>query len=137
MRWEPKDLAMGSSSLDIYKLCKEKRIALYMNNRIHLKLFTNNFNETLLGSANISERAISDADSNYNYEACSLVQSIDRHDRLYLNKIINESILITDEIYEAIAEQIPDISPAIESKVFNLPKNINDTSDFLISRVYP
>lgn len=135
VRWEPKDLAMGSSDLEIYKTCKEKNIALYMNHRIHLKLFTNSFTDTFLGSANISERAISDGISSFNYEVCTYVQSIDRDDRLYLHKIINESILVTDDIYDAIEAQIPDISPDIKNKSFKLPISTNATSDFLITKL--
>lgn len=135
VRWVPKDLAMGSSDLEVYNLCKKYDIALFMNNRIHLKLFTNNFKDALLGSANISERAISDKTKTFNYEICAYIASIDRKDRLYLNKIINESILITDEIYEIIKAQIPDIAPDINNKTFELPGTHNEKSDFLISKL--
>ncbi|NOX66563.1 MAG: hypothetical protein GXO85_12445 [Chlorobi bacterium] len=135
VRWEPKDLAIGSSDLEVYDLCKEYSIALYMNSRIHLKLFTNNFQDTFLGSANISERAISDTNSKYNYEICAHTPLIDRADRLYLNKVINESILVTDEIYTAIKEQIPEISPDINKKTFVFPDITNEKSDFLISKL--
>lgn len=135
VRWEPKDLALGSSDLEIYNICKENNIALYMNNRIHLKLFTNNFADALLGSANISERAISESDNTYNYEIATLVSSIDRNDRLYLNNIINESILITDEIYSYIAKQVPDITHDINNHSFNFPDVTCKISDFLITRL--
>ncbi len=135
VRWEPMDLALGSSDIEVYKICKENNIALYMNNRIHLKLFTNNFNDALLGSANISERAISDNTNHFNYEVCTYVQSIDRDDRLYLHKIIHESILVTDDIYDAIEAQIPDISPDIKNKKLKLPASTNATSDFLITKL--
>lgn len=135
VRWEPKDIAMGSSDLEVYKICKEKRISLYINNRIHLKLFTNNFNDALLGSANISERAISYGANNFNYETCVHVESIDRDDRLYLQKIINESILITDEIYATIVDQIPAVSPDIKTKSFKFAENITDSSNFLITKL--
>jgi len=135
VRWDPKDIALGSSDLDVYNICKENDIALYINNRIHLKLHTNNFNDAFLGSANISERAISDNINNCNYEVCSYLESIDRNDRLYLYKIINESILVTDEIYASIKSQIPDIEPDIEKKLFKLSKKDCHKSDFLITKL--
>jgi hypothetical protein len=135
VRWEPKDLAMGASDIEVYSLCKENNIALYINNRIHLKLFTNNFSDAFLGSANISERAISNNENNYNYEICSYVDSINRDDRLYLHRIINESIFVTDEIFNTIKSQIPDISPEIKDKSFKLPSTSNEVSDFLITKL--
>ncbi len=135
VRWEPKDLAMGSSDIDVYHICKENNISLYMNHRIHLKLFTNNFSDAFLGSANISERAISYNNNNFNYEVCAQIEEINRNDKLYLYKIINESILITDEIYENIKNQIPDIKPEIEKESFKIPKLTKNYSDFLISKL--
>ncbi len=135
VRWEPKDLAMGSSDLEVYNICKQHNIALYMNNRIHLKLFTNNFEDAFLGSANISERAINDGDNKYNYEVSVHAPIIGRADRLYLNKIINESILVTDEVYAAIKEQIPEVTLDINDKAFVFPDATNEKTDFLISKL--
>ena len=135
VRWAPNDLAMGSSDLEIYDICKERNITLYINNRIHLKLYTNNFDDALLGSANISERAISENENNFNYEICTYVKSISRNDRIYLYRIINESILVTDEIYKAIEGQIPDITPDLENKSFKLEEFSNNSTDFLITKL--
>lgn len=135
VRWEPRDIAMGSSDLDIYKICKENNIALFMNNRIHLKLFTNDFKDAFLGSANISERAISNDDKYFNYEVCIYLEEIDNDDRLYLYKIINESILITDEIYDSIKVQSKDININSENNTFSIPEKSKGISDFLISKL--
>jgi len=135
VRWEAKDLALGSSDIEIYDICKANNIALYFNHRIHLKLFTDNFEDAFLGSANISKRALSDGDDRFNYEVCSYHDSISRDDRLYLQEIINSSILVTDEIYNLIKDQIPDITPEIEDIAFELPKVITSNSDFLITKL--
>jgi hypothetical protein len=135
VRWKPLDIAMGSSDLAIYQICKDSGIALYMNNRIHLKLYTENFNDAFLGSANISARAISDNDINFNYEVCSYVKSISRNDRIYLHNIIKESMLITDDIYDIIKSQIPEFSVESEEMRFNFPPDINNVSNFLITKL--
>ena len=132
VRWAPKDIALGSSDLEIYEICKEYSISLYINNRIHLKLYTDNFSDAFLGSANISERAICETAGNY--EICNYVEKINRDDRLYLQKIINESILVTDEIYDLINSQISEITPDLEEAVFTLPNDIK-SDDFLISKL--
>ena len=41
VRWEIRDLHQGASDLDLYHYCKEKKIALYRNTRIHLKCLRN------------------------------------------------------------------------------------------------
>jgi len=136
VRWEARDLITGASDLDIYNICKENGIYLYMNNRIHLKLYTNNFKDAFLGSANISERAISTEKYHFNYEVCTYVNLIDRSDRLYLHKILNDSILINDEIFKSIEDQIPNIDLNIENNLFDLPMtDKKNDSDFLISKL--
>ncbi len=132
VRWEPKDIALGSSDLEVYEICKKYNISLYINNRIHLKLYTDNFIDAFLGSANISERAICETAGNY--EVCTHVEKINRDDRFYLQKIINESILVTDEIYDHFKSQIPEITPDLEEVVFTLPSDIK-SDDFLISKL--
>ena len=42
VRWEIRDLHQGASDLDLYQYCKENKIALYRNTRIHLKCLRNN-----------------------------------------------------------------------------------------------
>ena len=132
VRWEPKDIALGSSDLEVYEICKKYDISLYINNQIHLKLYTDNFSDAFLGSANISERAICETAGNY--EVCTHVEKINRNDRLYLQKIIDESILVTDEIYDLIKSQIPEITPDLEEAVFTFPNDIK-SDDFLISKL--
>ncbi|HMW03691.1 MAG TPA: hypothetical protein PK079_05315 [Leptospiraceae bacterium] len=39
VRWEVKDLLERASDLEIYELCKEKKISLFRNPRLHLKLY--------------------------------------------------------------------------------------------------
>ncbi len=133
VRWEPKDLAMGSSDIEVYELCKKNKISLFMNKNIHLKLFTNDFSDAFSGSSNISERAISE--KNGNYEVCTYLEYIDREDRLYLQKIVNESILITDQLYEFIKNKIPIIDNNLNNTVFDIPVDITYRDDFLISKL--
>ena len=39
VRWETKDLILGSSDLEIYPYLKEKGITLFRNSRLHLKAY--------------------------------------------------------------------------------------------------
>lgn len=127
VRWEPRDLITGSSDLEIYPFLKDKQITLYRNPRVHLKAFVNSGKSALIGSANISQRALNNPTLHkYNYELATICEDLSLDDRLYFNLIEAESILITDLIYEQIKSQLPE-------KVAAFPKE----SDFEIEIQYP
>lgn len=94
--WHPNDLLAGSSELELYQFCKENNITLYINNKIHLKVYSVNFNTAIISSGNISQKGLM---PNGNYEVGVLVEKLSNEDRLYFEKIRNEAILVDDEIY--------------------------------------
>jgi hypothetical protein len=109
VRWETKDLILGSSDIEIYNYCKLNGIALYRNRKLHLKAFVNNYKSAIIGSANISSRALNIPESNnFNYELANEVSNLDIEDRLYFSTIEHESTLITDSIYNQLLKQIPE-----------------------------
>lgn len=108
VRWETKDIILGASDLEIYPFLKSKGIPLYRNQRIHLKAYVDNFNKCFLTTANISSRALNiPSYPNYNYEIGTIVDKLSLEDRLYFNSIENDSILITDSIYNQLLQQLP------------------------------
>lgn len=109
VRWEPRDLITGASDLEIYLYLRDKGVYLYRNPRLHLKAFIDDYSDCFMGSANISNRALDIAESQtYNYEIGTIVKDLSLADRLYFNKIEQESILITDSIYNQLKEQLPE-----------------------------
>ena len=131
VRWEPHDLLRGASDLNVFEICRDKGISLYMNPRIHLKLFTNNFIDAFSGSANISERAMSEStSSSYNYEICTYTSKLETSDRIYLRSIINESTLVTEELFKVLQQQLNDANKVPD--LFTIPKS---QTDFLISQL--
>jgi hypothetical protein len=108
VRWETKDLILGSSDLEIYPYLKSKGIALYRNSRLHLKAYLDQYKKCFLTSANISSRALNLPHyANYNYEIGTIVENLGIEDRLYFSIIESDSILITDNIYKQLVEQLP------------------------------
>jgi hypothetical protein len=107
VRWETKDLILGASDLEIYPYIKEKGITLYRNSRLHLKAYLDEYKNCFLTSANISSRALNlPPHSNYNYEIGTVVKELGIEDRLYFSIIESDSILITDNIYKQLREQL-------------------------------
>jgi len=134
VRWETRDLILGASDLEVYDYCKEKEIKLFRNTRLHLKAFVDDYKKCYLGSSNISGRALNMPErSNYNYELATIEDNLSFEDRLYFNIILNDSMLITDSIYEQIKVQLPEKQTAFPNEQdFSIQIKSPD-KDFLIS----
>lgn len=134
VRWETKDLILEASDLEIYPYLKSKGIALYRNSRLHLKAYLDQYKRCFLTTANISSRALNLPDySAYNYELGTIVEELAIEDRLYFSIIESESILITDNIYQQIIEQIPEKKKEFpDEDEFSIKIEAPD-KDFLIS----
>jgi len=134
VRWETKDLILGASDLEINPYLKAKGITLYRNSRLHLKAYLDEYKNCFLTSANISSRALNlPLYSNYNYEIGTVVENLEIADRLYFQIIESDSILITDNIYKQLSEQLPEKKKEFPDEVeFHFKFEAPD-KDFLIS----
>ncbi len=134
VRWETKDLILGSSDLEIYPYLKAKGITLYRNSRLHLKAYLDEYKKCFLTSANISSRALNlPSYSNYNYEIGTIVENLGIEDKLYFSIIESDSILITDNIYKQLSEQLPEKKREFpDEEEFHFKFEAPD-KDFLIS----
>lgn len=103
--WHKEDLLKGVSDLEIYDYCKDNNIELYRNPKIHLKVFWDGDQEIILGSANVTQKGLGLVEAS-NHELSAHLNTVDDSTKAFLNKILNESVLITDEIYEQINSQL-------------------------------
>jgi hypothetical protein len=135
VRWEIEDIVKGVSDFeDLYDYCKSNNIALFRNTRIHLKAIWDNENSVLFGSANITGKGIGEKGNNFNYELAGLANPISFDDISYLNFIIQESELVTENLFL----KIKNLIDSIELPTFDFPelptvKKIED--DFLLSQL--
>ena len=106
VRWEIRDLHQGASDLDLYQYCKDNKIALYRNTRIHLKCLRNNRDVIFLGSANITGRGIGERAHLFNFELNALNEITDFSDVLYLDKIVSKSEYVTEELFQEIKKKV-------------------------------
>jgi hypothetical protein len=107
VRWENIDICNGIADLELFNYCKENKVVLYMNPRIHLKVLWNNEDKVFLGSANVTKKGLGEYNkeiNSFNYELNALVQSLSYNDIMYFNSIIEESILVNKEIYNKLKE---------------------------------
>lgn len=98
-RWREEDIISGVSDIEIYPYLKNKKINLFYHDKIHLKLYVFNSNSAFATSANITKKGLGDL-VNFNIEIGSLV-AINENDWFQIQKLLQESIQVTDKIYEA------------------------------------
>lgn len=100
----PRDILFGSSDLEVYYVCRQYGVTCLINNRIHLKAFIEYNHSAIVGSANLTQKALGLA-NNYNYEIATKVDlSLD--DKIYFDGIISESIEMNDDIYDQLNLQV-------------------------------
>jgi hypothetical protein len=129
--WKLRDIQLGISDIELYTYCKDHGIFLYLNSRIHLKVFVNDYTQCVFGSANISNKGLALV-ADHNYELDAKIEAIDTDSVIYFKKILNESILVTDDIYQKYRDAMRDLGPLPEIEeidIHSLPKK----SEFLIS----
>jgi len=129
--WEPNDLLSGSSELELYPFCKENKITLYINNKIHLKVYSVDLESAIITSGNISHRGLM---PDGNYECGVFVDKLSSTDRLYFEKIRSDARLVDDKFYESLVnwynKQIKEIPKEIKLEDIVA---VSTKNDFLIS----
>ena len=129
--WKINDFISGSSELELYQFCKENNITLYINNKIHLKVYSINLESAIVASGNISQNGLMEGG---NYEAGVMVDKLETSDRIYLEKIKTESIFVDDRVYQIYVETYEKCKKqAPEQKHFEDPKITPQKNYFLKS----
>ncbi len=121
--WDTNDLILGSSDIKLYQWCKDNGNFLYINDKIHLKVYSVNLDSAIVASGNISRNGLEGG----NYEAGVFVEKLTNQNRLFLEKIKKDAHLIDDDSYQKYLENyekwkketpkpIPYEQPEIKSK---------------------
>jgi hypothetical protein len=129
--WKLRDMQFGSSELDLYNYCKKNNIYLYINQKIHLKAFIVDYEKCVFGSANISFPGLAITE-NYNYELAKEIKKLDVNTLLYFKKILKESILVNDRIYNQFKAELDKLKSIPDIEEINLNK-LRQDPEFLIS----
>lgn len=108
VRWDIEDLCKGVSDIELYQYCIDNGITLYRNTRLHMKVFWNNKDALVFGSANITGRGLGEV-NNYNYELNGTKDCLSLNDIIYLNQVIASSEYVSNELYLKLNELVKDI----------------------------
>lgn len=108
--WRKDHLLTGVSSLDLYPLCKENDWKLFINGRLHLKLYSKDLDSAWVGSANLTGKALNDGSAD-NHEILHFIDELEPRDSQELQRIQNESELVNDGIYRKYKEWLDEVEP--------------------------
>ena len=99
--WNPSDMLSGASDLSVYQFCMNNGIALYVNENMHLKVYSVGLESAILATGNISQRGLMPGG---NYEAAAKIERLTNEDRLFFSHIRNEARLVDDNMYEKLMD---------------------------------
>ncbi len=100
--WHINDLIGKSSELELYEFCKKREIFLYINNKIHLKVYSVNLDTAIVTSGNISNNGLM---PDMNFEAGILSGKFSNQDRLYLEKIKKDAEFVDEKVFQKYLEK--------------------------------
>ncbi len=97
-RWTRQDIVTGISDLEIYPFLKDRGIALYLNQTIHLKMLVFASNWAFVTSSNITGKGLGLTDS-YNLEVGCRI-TLGREDWQAIYQLLGTSFRVDNDIYQ-------------------------------------
>jgi len=101
--WREDHLKSGVSNIELYNLAKKRNWSLFINNSLHLKLYSNDLEDAWIGSANITNKALSD-EKRSNIEGLIKISNLTLLDKVLIEGIRTKSIFIDEEKYQIYKE---------------------------------
>ena len=125
--WRTDHLLNGVSHLELYEVCQRHGWTLFINDRLHMKVYARDLEVALIGSANLTARALGDGPTS-NHEVL-VEHALRSEDRMHLLRIQAESILVTDEVHAQYVDWLASQKRVKQPPATFLALN-NDTTPF-------
>ncbi len=126
VRMNMTDVISGATDLEIFPYCKGKGWDVYIRFDMHAKIYIFDNKRCVLGSANLTGKGLVDNEGNCEIAAA---YNMDNEDIRKIDSIFNDAILMNDEIYDLMLQEI---------KHFPDKSHVSCTwSDNIKSRMHP
>ena len=130
--WRKDHLFNGVSKLETYDVVKRHpNWTLYVNDRLHAKVYCHDMTTALVGSANLSYTALRDG-GRTNREVLTYVE-LSQKDHQSLETIIQTSTLVNDQLYSECLEWYNEHKESFQKVPSDSIVEKNDPSFFLLS----
>ncbi|MBM9606733.1 phospholipase D family protein [Desulfopila inferna] len=97
--WREDDVLAGVSDIDVFDFISKNRGQLYINNELHAKCVVSDDNIVLFSSANITKKGLGII-SPANKEFAVVVKPVPQKTRKWVDKLLQSSKLITQDIFD-------------------------------------
>lgn len=107
VRWRPQDIISGVSDLEVFTYLQERKIPLYFNEKIHLKLYIFESNVAFNTSGNLTLKGLGYS-TNGNVEVGSMV-TLTEADWQAIYELTEQSTPVDETIYAQMLETIKNV----------------------------
>lgn len=129
VRWQLEDLVRGSSDLAVYKIATDFGWKVYLNQRLHAKLYGFD-DKVIIGSANLTQSGI---ERGGNIE-CAGMCEFDKGISDWFSTLRQKSVLIDDALFQSIEIEVQLKALAYTESEENLFQYSQGVKDLLINR---
>lgn len=110
-RWLPGDLLVGVSDLEVFGYLSERGAQLYINPRVHLKVYAFESNYAISTSGNLTLAGLGYADATKANIEVGTAVDLGAADWVNLYKVVNGSRLMTPELFARFREYVQNAPP--------------------------
>jgi hypothetical protein len=132
-RWYLTDLLGGFNSLEVYEILVKRGAKLYINPRLHSKLYISDRERVIIGSSNLTYTGLSLVEKSnieFNYQF-----DLSKEERISIEKIFSSSHLVDDTLYREYKALVENNSIYLQE--FDNTKELDNKVDKLLSKRTP
>jgi len=121
-RWNKEDLISGVSDINIYPYLKDRKITLYINKNLHLKMYVNCSNTAYISSGNLTSSGMG-INTSGNIEIGAF-HDLTEFDNNMINQLIFDSTLVNDSLFDILKIALKNTdSPNLKGDDWDIYKN--------------
>ena len=133
-KWSPSDLLSGSSSLDIYSICKSNKWTLEIIEDLHAKFYLMDKKHLITGSLNLTGRGIGLVPISNKEFGVYLETTND--DLSNIDLLLEDTTIVDDHIYNLYEKWLLDNKDFVKQKIPELPIGLKNIKEKKLNKIW-
>jgi hypothetical protein len=133
-KWSPSDLLSGSSSLDIYHICKKNKWTLEIIEDLHAKFYLMDKKHLITGSLNLTGRGIGLVPISNKEFGVYLETTND--DLTNIDLLLEDSTIVDDHIYKLYEAWLLENKDFVKQKIPELPVELKNIKEKKLTKIW-
>ena len=133
-KWSPSDLLSGSSSLDIYSICKSNKWTLEIIEDLHVKFYLMDKKHLITGSLNLTGRGIGLVPISNKEFGVYLETTND--DLSNIDLLLEDTTIVDDHIYNLYEKWLLDNKDFVKQKIPELPIGLKNIKEKKLTKIW-